>query len=56
MSVADDNGEMTLKEGMTRELVVDRVEFAKIWWNVFRSFVTPRAFFEVCSLLWILSW
>jgi len=56
VSVADDNGEMTLKEGMTRELVVDRVEFAKIWWNVFRSFVTPRAFFEVCSLLWILSW
>lgn len=48
VSVADDNGEMTLKEGMTRELVVDQVEFAKVWWNVFRSFVTPRTFFEVC--------
>ena len=56
VSVADDNGEMTLKEGMTRELVVDRVEFAKVWWNVFRSFVTPRTFFEVgLLLLWILS-
>lgn len=47
VSVADDNGEMTLKEGMTRELVVDRVEFARVWWNVFRSFVTPYVFFEV---------
>jgi hypothetical protein len=52
VSVADDNGEMTLREGMTRELVVDRMEFARVWWNVFRSFVTPLAFFDVssCSL------
>ncbi|KAG6849126.1 hypothetical protein H0H93_011142 [Arthromyces matolae] len=46
VSVADDNGEMSLREGMTRELIVDRAEFAKIWWNVFRSFVTPLVFFE----------
>lgn len=47
VSVADDNGEMSLREGMTRELVVDRAEFARVWWNVFRSFVTPYVFFEV---------
>ena len=47
VSVADDNGEMTLKEGMTRELVLDKVEFARVWWNVFRSFLTPLVFFEV---------
>ena len=47
VSVADDNGEMTLKEGMTRQLVVDRIEFARVWWNVFRSFLTPLVFFEV---------
>ncbi len=46
VSVADDNGEMSLREG-TRELVVDRKEFSKVWWNVFRSFVTPLVFFEV---------
>lgn len=47
VSVADDNGEMSLREGMTRELVVDRAEFARVWWNVFRSFVSPLVFFEV---------
>jgi hypothetical protein len=47
VSVADDNGEMSLREGMTRELIVDRAEFAKVWWNVFRSFVSPLVFFEV---------
>lgn len=47
VSVADDNGEMTLREGMTRELVVDRVEYARVWWSSFRSFVTPLVFFEV---------
>jgi hypothetical protein len=47
VSVADDNGEMALKEGKMRELVVDSVEFARVWWNVFRSFVTPLVFFEV---------
>lgn len=46
VSVADDNGEMSLREG-TRELVIDRREFATIWWNVYRSFVTPFVFFEV---------
>jgi len=48
VSVADDNGEMSLREGMTRELIVDRVEFTKVWWSVFRSFVSPSVFFEVC--------
>jgi len=47
VSVADDSGEMSLWEGMTRELAVDRVEFARVWWNVFRSFVTPFVFFGV---------
>lgn len=47
VSVADDNGEMSLREGMTRELVVDGAEFSRVWWNVFRSFVTPLVFFEV---------
>ena len=51
VSVADDNGEMSLREGMKREVVVDRVEFARVWWNVFRSFVTPFVFFEVRRLL-----
>jgi len=51
VSVADDNGEMSLREGMTRELVVDHTEFASVWWNVFRSFVTPLVFFEVSVLL-----
>lgn len=51
VSVADDNGEMSLREGMTRELVVDRAEFARVWWNVFRSFVSPLVFFEVSLIL-----
>jgi hypothetical protein len=53
VSVADDNGEMTLREGKTRELALDKVEFARVWWNVFRSFLTPYVFFEVslCDLL-----
>ena len=50
VSVADDNGEMSLREGISRELVLDRSEFARMWWNVFRSFVTPLAFFEVGDL------
>ena len=47
VSVADDNGEMSLREGMKREVVIDRIEFARVWWNVFRSFVSPFVFFEV---------
>ena len=47
VSVADDNGEMSLREGMKREIVIDRAEFARVWWNVFRSFVSPFVFFEV---------
>ncbi|KAF8994802.1 hypothetical protein BDQ17DRAFT_1366382 [Cyathus striatus] len=53
VSVADDNGEMTLREGMTRDLIVDHGEFARVWWNVFRSFVTPLVFFELLRKLYI---
>ena len=49
VSVADDNGEMSLRERTTRELLVDRMEFARVWWNVFRSFITPLVLFEVWS-------
>ncbi|THH20488.1 hypothetical protein EW146_g880 [Bondarzewia mesenterica] len=47
VSIADDNGEMPLREGMTREVRLDRVDFASVWWNVYRSFVTPLVFFEL---------
>jgi GTPase-activating protein BEM2 len=47
VSVADDIGEMPLREGKSRELKIDLDEFTEIWWNVFRSFVTPLVFFEV---------
>jgi hypothetical protein len=50
VSVADDNGEMSLRERTTRELLVDRMEFARVWWNVFRSFITPLVLFEVWSV------
>ena len=59
VSVADDNGEMSLREGMKREVVIDRIEFARVWWNVFRSFVSPFVFFEVkvffCFACWCKS-
>ncbi|KAF8655891.1 hypothetical protein AX16_002876 [Volvariella volvacea WC 439] len=55
VSVADDNGEMTLSKGMTRELVVDHGEFSNVWWNVFRSFMTPMIFFELLRKLYINS-
>ncbi|PFH48907.1 hypothetical protein AMATHDRAFT_5377 [Amanita thiersii Skay4041] len=55
VSVADDNGEMSLREGIARELVLDRNEFARVWWNVFRSFVTPFVFFELLRKLYISS-
>ncbi|EEB90456.1 hypothetical protein MPER_11335, partial [Moniliophthora perniciosa FA553] len=46
VSVADDNGEMSLREG-SRELMLDHKEFSRVWWNVFRSFVAPLIFFEL---------
>ncbi|KAF9476860.1 hypothetical protein BDN70DRAFT_811544 [Pholiota conissans] len=55
VSVADDNGEMSLREGMTRELAIDRAEFSRVWWNVFRSFVTPFVFFELLRKNYITS-
>ncbi|KAH8827785.1 rho GTPase activating protein 22 [Flagelloscypha sp. PMI_526] len=48
--VADDMGEVGLK---TRELVLDKREFSKVWWNVFRSYVTPLVFFELLRKLYI---
>lgn len=47
VSISDDNGEMPLKDGRTRDAKLDRRDFSLIWWNVFRSFVTPLVFFEV---------
>ena len=47
VSVADDNGEMTLRDKKTRAVKVDRGEFARVWWNAFRSFVTPFVLFQV---------
>ncbi|ETW74695.1 GTPase activating-like protein [Heterobasidion irregulare TC 32-1] len=47
VSIADDNGEMPLREGVARDIRLDRSDFASIWWNVYRSFVTPLVFFEL---------
>ncbi|KAI9507994.1 hypothetical protein F5148DRAFT_1200141 [Russula earlei] len=47
VSIADDNGEMPLKGGRTRDAKLDRGDFSSIWWKVFRSFVTPLVFFEL---------
>ncbi|KIK60980.1 hypothetical protein GYMLUDRAFT_43514 [Collybiopsis luxurians FD-317 M1] len=55
VSVADDNGEMSLRVGMTRELLLDHKEFSRVWWNVFRSFVTPLIFFELLRKNYIKS-
>jgi len=47
VGAADDNGEMSLREGGARPLKVDQSEFNRVWWYTFRSFVTPIGFFEV---------
>lgn len=49
VAVADDNGEMPLREERMRLLKLDRNEFRSTWWSVFRSFVTPIVLFEVGS-------
>ncbi|QRW12962.1 breakpoint cluster region [Ceratobasidium sp. AG-Ba] len=46
-SSADDNGEISLREGRTRGVRVDHAEYCKIFWGVFRSFVTPMVLFEM---------
>jgi GTPase-activating protein BEM2 len=51
VSIADDNGEMPLREGSTRPLFIERSDFSRIWWGVFRSFVTPFVLFEVNFLV-----
>ncbi|KAJ6454183.1 rho GTPase activating protein 22 [Mycena sanguinolenta] len=53
VSVADDQGEMSLREGKTRELLVDQMEFSKAWWNTYRSLVTPLVFFELLRKMYI---
>ena len=55
VSIADDNGEMPLREGVARDIRLDRSDFASIWWNVYRSFVTPLVFFEVRGFLMFIS-
>ena len=55
VAFADDNGEMPLRDGKHRDLKVDHLDFSTVWWNSFRSFVTPLVLFEVrhnyCNLL-----
>jgi hypothetical protein len=53
VSVSDDNGETSLREGKTRELMLDRVEYENLWWLVFRSFITPLVFFELLKKLYV---
>ncbi|KAJ7339081.1 rho GTPase activating protein 22 [Mycena albidolilacea] len=53
VSVADDQGEMSLREGKTRELVVDQLEFSKLWWNIYRSLVSPLVFFELLRKMYM---
>lgn len=47
---SDDNGEMPLRDGKQRDLKVDHTDFSTVWWNSFRSFVTPLVLFEVSNL------
>lgn len=47
VSVADDNGEMSLSDKTTKSVKVDQIEFISVWWNTFRSFVSPYVFFQV---------
>ncbi|KAF8749816.1 GTPase-activator protein for Rho-like GTPases [Rhizoctonia solani] len=46
-SPADDNGETSLREGRTRGVRVDHGEYCRIFWGMFRSFVTPMVLFEM---------
>lgn len=55
VAVADDNGETSLRDGNTRDLVIDRADFSRVWWTVFRSFVTPIVFFELLSKRFVCS-
>ncbi|KAF9784053.1 hypothetical protein BJ322DRAFT_1109900 [Thelephora terrestris] len=47
VAFSDDNGEMPLRDGKHRDLKVDHLDFSTVWWNSFRSFVTPLVFFEL---------
>lgn len=58
VAFSDDNGEMPLRDGKQRDLKVDHFDFSTVWWNSFRSFVTPLVLFEVCthsSILFLVS-
>jgi len=47
VAFSDDNGEMPLRDGKHRDLKVDHSDFSTVWWNSFRSFVSPLVLFEV---------
>ena len=47
VSVSDDNGEMPLTAAKTREVKLDMDDFSDVWWNTYRSFMTPQILFEV---------
>ena len=47
---SDDNGEMPLRDCKHRDLKVDHSDFSSVWWNSFRSFVSPLVLFEVRAL------
>ena len=49
VAFSDDNGEMPLRDGKQRDLKVDHLDFSMVWWNSFRSFVTPLVLFEVSA-------
>lgn len=51
MSVSDDNGEVSLTAAKTREVKLDMDDFSDVWWNTYRSFMTPQILFEVCAPL-----
>ncbi|CCM03013.1 uncharacterized protein FIBRA_05130 [Fibroporia radiculosa] len=46
VAVSDDNGEMPLTDTKTREVKVDMDDFSNVWWNGYRSFMTPQILFE----------
>lgn len=51
VSVSDDNGEVSLTAAKTREVKLDMDDFSDVWWNTYRSFMTPQILFEVCAPL-----
>lgn len=46
-ATSDDNGEMALIDRKAKGLRIDQDEFSKIWWNTYRSFLSPVTFVAV---------